>query len=87
MERYPKLSVLVFSQYSSGPERETAVRGILDWDAPVDFIDKLASPEEVVLRLRRLFGKTPEIISMGDRISLDTRAKLDSLVKNLCRSN
>ena len=42
----------------------------------VDFIDKLAGPEEVVLRLRRLIGTSPEVISVGDRIDLDTRSKL-----------
>ena len=76
VERYPKLPVLVFTQYAEGPERETAMRGTLKWDAVVDFIDKLASPEEVVLRLRRLIGKTPAIIPIGPHIYLDTRAKL-----------
>jgi DNA-binding response OmpR family regulator len=41
----------------------------------VDFIDKLASPEEVVLRLRRLIGRAPENIAVGERIVVDTRAK------------
>jgi DNA-binding response OmpR family regulator len=76
LERHPKLPVLMFTQYAQGPERETAVRGTLKWDAPVDFIDKLASPEEVVLRLRRLIGSTPEVIPIGGRISLDVRAKV-----------
>ncbi len=75
VERHPKLPVLMFTQYSQGPQRETAVRGSLKWDAPVDFIDKLASPEEVVLRLRRLIGTTPEIIPIGNRIYLDAGAK------------
>ncbi|MFQ5860029.1 MAG: response regulator transcription factor [Dehalococcoidia bacterium] len=74
VEHYPKLPVLMFTQYAQGPDRETTVRGTLKWDAPVDFIEKLASPEEVVLRLRRLIGRTPEIIPIGDRISLDARA-------------
>ena len=76
VDHHPKLPVLMFTQYAQGPERETAVRGSLRWDAPVDFIDKLASPEEVVLRLRRLIGSTPETISIGSRISLDARAKV-----------
>jgi len=76
LERFPGLPVLMYTQYAQGPERETAVRGSLNWDAPVDFIDKLASPEEVVLRMRRLFGSTPEIISIGGRLSLDARAKI-----------
>ena len=76
VERHPKLPVLMFTQYAQGPDRETAVRGTLDWDAPVDFIDKLASPEEVVLRLRRLFGRTPERFSVGESISIDSSAKL-----------
>ena len=76
VERYPKLPVLVFTQYAEGPERETAMRGTLKWDAVVDFIDKLASPEEVVLRLRRLMGRTPAIIPIGSHIHLDARAKV-----------
>ncbi|MEK7807336.1 MAG: hypothetical protein AAB528_06330, partial [Chloroflexota bacterium] len=76
VERYPKLPVLMFTQYARGPERETAMRGALKWDSPVDFIDKLASPEEVVLRLRRLIGVTPLSITIGSRISLDTGAKI-----------
>lgn len=76
VDRYPKLPVLMFTQYAQGPERETAVKGTLKWTALVDFIDKLASPEEVVLRLRRLIGTTPEVISIGERISLDANAKL-----------
>ena len=76
VERHPKLPVLMFTQYTQGPERETAVRGSLKWDSPVDFIDKLASPEEVVLRLRRLIGSTPETIAIGSSIVLDLAAKL-----------
>ena len=53
VERWPKLPILMFTQYSQGQDRETAVRGSLQWDSSVDFIDKLASPDEVVLRLRR----------------------------------
>ena len=75
LERFPGLPVLMYTQYAQGPEREMAVRGTLSWDAPVDFIDKLASPDEVVLRLRRLIGSTPEIISIGPRISMDTKAR------------
>lgn len=76
VQHYPKLPVLMFTQYAQGPERETAVRGSLKWNAPVDFIDKLASPEEVVLRLRRLIGRTPDIIPVGNSIYLDLAAKL-----------
>ena len=72
---HPTLPVLMFTQYAQGPERETAVRSTLRWDAPVDFIDKLASPEEVVLRLRRLIGTTPEVIHVGARITLNISAK------------
>ena len=46
VERHPQLPVLMFTQYVQGPDREIAVRGTLKWDAQVDFIDKLASPEE-----------------------------------------
>jgi len=76
IERWPKLPILMFTQYAQGPERETAVRGTLRWDAPVDFIDKLASPDEVVLRLRRLIGTSPEIIVIGTHIQLDLNARL-----------
>ena len=72
---HPTLPVLMFTQYAQGPDRETAVRSTLRWDAPVDFIDKLASPEEVVLRLRRLIGTAPEVIRMGGRITLNVSAK------------
>ena len=76
VERYPKLPVLMFTQYVQGPDRETAVRSALKWDAAVDFIDKLASPEEVVLRLRRMMGTTPQTIPVGDRIILDAKTKM-----------
>lgn len=76
LEQFPSLPVLMYTQYASGPEREMAVRGSLNWDAPVDFIDKLASTEEVVLRLRRLIGSTPEVVSIGSRITIDVTAKL-----------
>ena len=76
VEAHPHLPVLMFTQYTHGPERDTAVRGSLKWDSPVDFIDKLASPEEVVLRLRRLIGRTPESISIGPSIFLDLSARL-----------
>ena len=76
VERYPKLPVLMFTQYVQGPDRETAVRSALKWDAAVDFIDKLASPEEVILRLRRMIGTTPQTIPVGDRILLDTKTKI-----------
>jgi DNA-binding response OmpR family regulator len=82
VQRYPKLPVLMFTQYAQGPERETAVRGSLKWNAPIDFIDKLASPEEVVLRLRRLIGRTPDIIPIGPSIYLDLGAKLAYIKAN-----
>ena len=69
--KWPKLPILMFTQYSQGQDRETAVRGSLQWDSPVDFIDKLASPDEVVLRLRRLIGATPESIPIGNQILID----------------
>ena len=71
VKRHPRLPILMFTQYAQGPDRDTAVRGALHWDAPVDFIDKLASPDEVVLRLRRLIGATPETIPVGNRIIVD----------------
>ena len=74
--RVPSIPVLMFTQYTQGPNREAAVRGALKWDAPVDFIDKLASPEEVVLRLRRLIGTTPQTIGITGSIFLDLRANM-----------
>lgn len=68
---FEDLPVLVFSQYSSGPYRETAVTASLSAGAPVDFIDKLASPEEVILRLRRLIGSAPAIVKIGDDYLID----------------
>lgn len=68
--KYPKLPVLVFTQYAQGPERERAAHSALGQQAPVDFVDKLASPDEVVIRLRRLVGQAPTEIAMGDRIQL-----------------
>ena len=76
VERFPKLPILMFTQYAQGPERERAVRGALKWVAPVDFIDKLASLEEVVLRLRRFIGAEPETIAIGNSIVLNSKAKL-----------
>ena len=76
VERWPKLPILMFTQYSQGPDRETAVRGSLKWDSPVDFIDKLASPDEVILRLRRLIGTSPESIPIGNQILVDVSARL-----------
>jgi DNA-binding response OmpR family regulator len=76
VSHYPDLPVLMFTQYTHGPERETAVRGTLQLDSPVDFIDKLASPQEVVLRLRRLIGRTPPQILIADRVVLDIAAKV-----------
>lgn len=75
VERYPTLPVLMFTQYAQGPARDTAVRGALRWNAPVDFIDKLASPEEVVLRLRRLMGSSPDIIPIGAHLLVDVGAE------------
>ena len=72
VHRHPHLPVLMFTQYVQGPDRETAVRGTLKWDAQVDFIDKLASPEEVVMRLRRMIGITPDNIRLGSKITMDT---------------
>ena len=79
VEGYPNLPVLMFTQYAQGPDRETAVTNTLKWDAPVDFIDKLASPDEVILRLRRLIGETPDAIEIGGRISLDASTKTVSV--------
>ena len=65
VERDSSMPVLMFTQYTQGPYRDTAVNASLSVSASVDFIDKLASPEEVVLRLRRLIGSAPETIKIG----------------------
>lgn len=69
-QKHPNLPVLMFTQYAQGPERERSVKSALGQQAPVDFVDKLASPDEVVIRLRRLVGQAPTQIAMGDRIQL-----------------
>ncbi len=74
-EQHPDLPVLMFTQYARGPERETAVRSTLGRATKVDFVDKLASPEEVLLRLRRLVGTTPASIRVGDLLIVDTTAR------------
>lgn len=75
VNRWPRMPVLIFTQYAQGPERETAVRGTLKWDAPVDFIDKLAGTDEVVLRLRRLMGTSADRIAIGGGIVLDLASR------------
>lgn len=72
--RHPGLPVLMFTQYSQGVERDTVARSALQVAAPVEFIDKLASPEEVALRLRRLVGREPGNVVIGERIVVDTQA-------------
>ena len=78
VEHYSTLPVLMFTQYAQGPARDTAVRGALRWNSPVDFIDKLASPEEVALRLRRLIGTAPEIIPVGAHLLVDVGTEMVS---------
>ena len=73
--QHPRLPVLMFTQYSQGVERDTVARSALQVEAPVEFIDKLASPEEVALRIRRLVGAEPRSIAIGDRIIVDTDAR------------
>ena len=73
--QYPSLPVLMFTQYSQGVERDTVARSALQVEAPVEFIDKLASPEEVALRVRRLVGVDPSAIAVGDRIVVDTESR------------
>ncbi len=68
--KHPKLPVLMFTQYAQGPERERSAKSALGQQAPVDFVDKLASPDEVVIRLRRLVGQVPSHIAIGDCIQL-----------------
>ncbi len=79
--QHPRLPVLMFTQYSQGVERDTVARSALQVEAPVEFIDKLASPEEVALRIRRLVGAEPRSIAVGSRIIVDTDAH-SVLVRN-----
>lgn len=71
VDRDSSMPVLMFTQYAQGPYRDTAVAASLTASTSVDFIDKLASPEEVVLRLRRLIGSAPESIKIGSLFELD----------------
>jgi DNA-binding response OmpR family regulator len=71
VDRDSAMPVLMFTQYAQGPYRDTAVTASLSASTSVDFIDKLASPEEVVLRLRRLIGSAPETIKIGTLFELD----------------
>lgn len=71
VERDPSMPVLMFTQYAQGPYRDTAVAASLSVSAPVDFIDKLASPDEVLLRIRRLIGSAPETVKIGPLFELD----------------
>ena len=72
---HPQLPVLMFTQYSQGVERDTVARSALQVNSPVEFIDKLASPEEVALRVRRLVGVEPHTIAIGERIVVDTEGE------------
>ena len=73
--QHPHLPVLMFTQYSQGVERDTVARSALQVNSPVEFIDKLASPEEVALRVRRLVGVEPHTIAIGERIVVDTEGE------------
>lgn len=73
--QHSNLPVLMFTQYSQGVERDTVARSALQVNAPVEFIDKLASPEEVALRVRRLIGAEPRKIAIGARIVVDTETE------------
>ncbi len=75
VQERPRLPVLMFTQYSQGVERDTVARSALQVEAPVEFIDKLASPEEVALRMRRLVGAEPGTIAVGSRILMDNDAR------------
>ena len=73
VDRDSSMPVLMFTQYTHGPYRDTAVMASLNVSSSVDFIDKLASPEEVVLRLRRLIGSAPETIKIGSLFEIDAQ--------------
>ena len=82
VERDSSMPVLMFTQYARGPYRDTAVTGSLSVGASVDFIDKLASPEEVVLRLRRLIGSAPKTIKIGTLFELEPENAVVYAVNN-----
>ena len=42
----------------------------------MDFVDKLASPQEVVLRLRRMIGTAPERIQIGAEFLVDPDSEI-----------
>jgi DNA-binding response OmpR family regulator len=86
VEKAPDLPVLMFTQYARGPQRDTAAAGSLKFSSSVDFIDKLASPDEVALRLRRLIGRTPELIRIGDDFVVDGQAGVVYAVRGSERS-
>ena len=73
--QHPQLPVLMFTQYSQGVERDAVARSALQVNSPVEFIDKLASPEEVALQVRRLVGVEPHTIAIGERIVVDTEGE------------
>ena len=82
VERESSMPVLMFTQYTQGPYRDPAVNASLSVSASVDFIDKLASPEEVVLRLRRLIGSAPETIKIGSIFEIDTENAAVYVIEN-----
>jgi len=82
VERDSSMPVLMFTQYTQGPYRDTAVNASLTVSASVDFIDKLASPEEVVLRLRRLIGSAPETIKIGSVFEIDAANAAVYVIEN-----
>ena len=82
VERDSSMPVLMFTQYTQGPYRDTAVNASLTVSASVDFIDKLASPEEVVLRLRRLIGSAPATIKIGSLFEIDAANAAVYVIEN-----
>lgn len=74
VENYQDLPVLVFTRYDQGPDRWFAEESSLKYiDAKIDYIDKSASPDAVVLRLRRLLGTQTDVIQIGIRVAVDSR--------------
>jgi DNA-binding response OmpR family regulator len=74
--KFKGFPILVLTRYSHGPEREMVVPEVFTrWESPIDFIDKLATPAEIVLRLTRLMGMRPQKIYIGSDLYLDTLAE------------
>lgn len=72
---HPSLPVLVLTKHSQGPYRKAGVQESYKSGLRVEYVDKLASAEEVVLRLRRLIGDAREVLVIPDKVSIDPESR------------